>query len=95
MDDRIISSTEEQATGAFVDMINEIRYKELLRKYEAAAARKNGANQELLKLKEDIERLIMSTVVGRQEYTDSLVSVYRSVFRMNVLLCKECHHNIS
>lgn len=51
MDDRIISSTEEQATCAFVDMLNEIRYKELLRKYEAAASRKNGANQELLKLK--------------------------------------------
>ena len=65
MDDMIISSTEEQATGAFVDMLNEIRYKELLRKYEVAAAQKNGAHQELLKIKEDIERLIMSNRGGK------------------------------
>ena len=65
MDDRIISSTEEQATGAFVDILNGIRAEELLREYEAAAARKSGADQELLKLKEDIEQLIESNRGGK------------------------------
>ncbi|MCR5020308.1 hypothetical protein [Ruminococcus sp.] len=44
MDDRIISTTEDQATGAFVDILNDIRYEELLRKYKAVDVRKNGAD---------------------------------------------------
>ena len=65
MDDRIISSTEEQVTGAFVDMLNSIRAKELLRKNEAVDARKSVADQELLKLREDIEQLIESNRGGK------------------------------
>jgi len=65
MGDRIISSTEEQATGAFVDMLNGIRAEELLRKYEAAAERKSGADQELQKLKEDIQQLIENNRGGK------------------------------
>ena len=65
MDDRIISSTEEQAAGAFVEMLKGIRAEELLRKYEAAATRKSRADQELQKLKEDIEQLIESNRGGK------------------------------
>ena len=65
MDNRIISSTEEQATGAFVDMLNDIRAKDLLRKYEAAAVRKSGADQELEKLNKEIQELIKSNRGGK------------------------------
>lgn len=62
---RVISSSEEQATGAFVDMLNDIRAEELLRKYEEAAVRKAGADRELAKLKEEIEQLIESNRGGK------------------------------
>ena len=65
MDDRIFSSSEEQAAGAFVDMLNGIRAEELLRKYETIAARKSSADQELESLREDIEQLIASNRGGK------------------------------
>ena len=65
MDNKIISSTEEQAAGAFVDMLNGIRAEELLRKYEAAAVRKSGADHELAKLNIEIQKLIESNRGGK------------------------------
>ena len=65
MDDRIISSSEAQATGAYVDMLNSIRAEKLLRANEIIAARKIGANKELEKLRIDIEQLIASRRGGK------------------------------
>ena len=62
---RIVSSSENQAVGAFVDILNRIRAAELLKKCNAALSRKTLADQELRKAEAEIEKLIKSNRGGK------------------------------
>ena len=57
-------ATQEQATGAFVDTLNAIRLRELVRRYAEIDRRKAGADQELESLVRDIKKLIESNRGG-------------------------------
>lgn len=60
----IAASCQEQSTGVFVNTLNEIRLKELLKKYTSIDLRKADADQELASLREQIAQLKQSNRGG-------------------------------